>query len=159
MQEPSLGLGDGFRSAERGEEHLGMMVVAADLNTGEGDHADPRILDLGANQFGEILLNLVAYAAEPGRIFRHLWIDMKGVRSGPAIRLPASCLMGMVLQTARDFHDFVDFELIADFEIVKVLHGQAALEAAFDFADIVLEALQRIEFTRMNHDVVPKHAD
>jgi hypothetical protein len=61
----------------------------------------------------------------------------------------------MDLQTARDFHDFVDFQLIADFEIIEVLYGQAALESCFNFTNVVLETLQRIEFPGMNHDIVP----
>ena len=141
MQETSFGFGNGFRAAKRGEEHLGVMVVAADLDAGERDHAHTRILDLGPDQFGEILLNLVAYAAEPGRIFRHLLYRVK-VECAARDKLNPSMLPVMDSEAARDFNDFVSFQLIADLQIVEVLYGQAALESCFYFADIVLEALQ-----------------
>src|SRR5258708_23647983 len=62
------------------------------------------------------------------------------------------------LQAACDFHDFVDFQLIADLEIVEILYGESELETRFHFADMVLEAFQRIEPTRMNHNIVPEYA-
>ena len=72
MQQAGFGFGNGFGAAKRGKKHLGVMMIAADFDTGERDHADAGILDLGADQFGEILLNLVADSAEPGGVFRHL---------------------------------------------------------------------------------------
>src|SRR5258708_2943236 len=72
MQQTAFGLGNGLGSTECGEEHLGVMMIAADLDASERDHADPGILDLRPYQFGEILLNLVADPAESGGIFRHL---------------------------------------------------------------------------------------
>ena len=47
-------------------------MITADLGTGKRDHPDPGILDLCPNQLGQIFLNLVRDAAEPGGIFRHL---------------------------------------------------------------------------------------
>jgi len=63
--------GCGFGAAEDGKKYLGMMMIAADFDPCERDHADPGILDLGSDQLGEILLDLVANSAKPGGIFRH----------------------------------------------------------------------------------------
>ena len=72
MLQAACRLGNGIGAAKGGEEYLGMMMIAADFDTGERDHSHPGILDLGPDQLREILLNLVANSAKPGGIFRHL---------------------------------------------------------------------------------------
>jgi hypothetical protein len=72
MLQTGGGLGNGLRAAKGGKKYLCMMVIAADFDTGERDHADPRILDFDPDQLGEILLNLIADSGKPGGIFRHL---------------------------------------------------------------------------------------
>src|SRR5579863_7454635 len=62
------------------------------------------------------------------------------------------------LQRTRDFGDFEDFELVAFDDVVEVLDRHTALEALTHFLDVVLEALERIELARVNHDVVAQHA-
>src|SRR6185295_9934221 len=62
------------------------------------------------------------------------------------------------LQRPRHFDDLVDLELVALFDVVEVLERQAALEAALHFAHVVLEALQRVELTVVDHDAVAQKA-
>src|SRR6185436_13420293 len=133
--------GNGFGATQRGKEHLGMMMIAADLDASQRHHPDSGVLQLGSNQFRQILLDLVRYATEPGRIFRHLLYRVK-VECAARDKLNPSMLPVMDSEAARDFNDFVSFQLIADLQIVEVLYGQAALESCFYFSDIVLEAIQ-----------------
>src|SRR5438046_9789671 len=66
--------------------------------------------------------------------------------------------MARTLERPRHFLDFVDFELVADFEVVEVFHGHAALETGLYFTHVVLEALERIDIARMDDHVVAQHA-
>src|SRR6266704_4951843 len=66
--------------------------------------------------------------------------------------------MARTLERPRHFLDFVDFELVADLEVVEVFHGHAALETGLHFAHVVLEALERIDLARMDDHVVTQHA-
>src|SRR6266702_6537026 len=77
-------------------------------------------------------------------------------RGGTWLQRPAPPLMRLTpeLQRTRDFRDFEDFELIAFLDVVEVLHRHTAFEALAHFLDIVLEALERIEFARVDDDVV-----
>ena len=70
-------LGYDFRPTKRGEEYFRMVVIAAELDARQRDHADPWILDFGADQFSKIFLNLVRDPAKPRRIFSHLWGERK----------------------------------------------------------------------------------
>src|ERR1700674_2050237 len=63
------------------------------------------------------------------------------------------------LQGSRHFHDLVDFELIALFDLVVVLQRQAALESCLDFAHVILEALERIELAVEDDDAVTQQPD
>src|SRR6266480_1637381 len=66
--------------------------------------------------------------------------------------------MARTLERPRHFLDFVDFELVADLEVVEVFHRHAALETGFYFTHVVLEALERIDLARMDDHVVAQHA-
>src|SRR5581483_3329821 len=62
-------------------------------------------------------------------------------------------------QRPRYLHHLVHLQLIALVDVVEVLDRQAALEACLHFANVVLEALERIELAIVDHDVVAQHAD
>jgi len=81
MQQPAFGLGNGFRTPKRGEKYLRMMIIVADFDAGERDHTDPGIFNLGPNQLGKVLLDLICDAAEPGGTSCHL-SNKSRVRSG-----------------------------------------------------------------------------
>src|SRR6266480_1886883 len=66
--------------------------------------------------------------------------------------------MARTLERPRHFLDFVDFELVADLEVIEVFHGHAALETGLYFTHVVLEALERIDLARMDNHVVAQHA-
>src|SRR6185436_12483514 len=48
---------------------------------------------------------------------------------------------------------------VADLDVVVVLEGHAALEAFPDLADLVLEALERLQRALVNHHVVAQQPD
>jgi len=52
--------------------------------------------------------------------------------------------MNSALQGPRHFDNFVHFELIGLFDVVETLDRKSAFEACLDFANVVLEAFQRI---------------
>src|SRR4030095_13372796 len=56
---------------------------------------------------------------------------------------------------ADSLHD-EHFNDIADFDVVELLKSDAALEARFDLAHIILEAAQRTYLALVDHDVVAK---
>ncbi len=63
-----LGLGP---SGEVREEHLGVRQVGRHLDAGDRDPADPRILDLVAQDLRELALDLVADPVRPLRMAFH----------------------------------------------------------------------------------------
>src|SRR6267142_720745 len=65
--------------------------------------------------------------------------------------------MARTLECPRHFLDFVDFELVADLEVVEVFQGHAALETGFHLAHVILEALEGIDLARMDDHVVAQH--
>src|SRR6266568_640656 len=73
-------------------------------------------------------------------------------------RATRSWRMARTLQCPRHFLDFVDFELVADLEVVEVFHGHAALETGFHFAHVVLETFERIDLARVDNHVVAQYA-
>ena len=66
-----------FFVAERREENLGVVMVAAHLDACQRDHADARILEFRADQFREVRLDLVGDPAEAGGFFAMLYGPMK----------------------------------------------------------------------------------
>src|SRR6266853_2948955 len=106
---------------------------------------------------------------------RWIWSAMRRRRCGLAMGLPnaersdrylksrsfvalGAPQDGRTLQRPGHFLDFVDFELVADLEVVEVSHGHAALEPGFHFAHVVLESLERVDLARMDDHVVAQHA-
>src|ERR1700693_3577744 len=147
----------GFRIGQSREENFGVGKVGGDLYPGEGDHADERVLELGAQQFRQLALDLIGDAA-PALLVGHQSSRSARIRSeDPSLR---RALLGTTRASKcpRHFLDFVDFELVADLEVVEVFHGHAALETSFHFAHVVLEALERINLARMDDHVVAQHA-
>src|SRR5579864_9129457 len=63
--QPLLGLRKSVRFAQRGEEDLRVGKIRRHLDTGEGDHADARVLQVGTQQPGQFALDLVGDAAQP----------------------------------------------------------------------------------------------
>src|SRR5690606_4533247 len=61
-------------------------------------------------------------------------------------------------ERARNLRDLEDLELVADLDVVVALQGQAALEALLDLADVVLEALERVELPGPDDGVVAQQA-
>src|SRR5262245_50212771 len=58
----------------------------------------------------------------------------------------------------RDLDAGVALDLVAAADVVVVANPDAALRTGAHFADIVLEAAQRIELALVDHDVVAQHA-
>src|SRR5262245_38949542 len=67
---------------------------------------------------------------------------------------PRSTAVSWALQRARDLHDLVDFQLVADLQVVVALDRKPALEAGLHLADVFLEPLQRVELAGVDDDVV-----
>src|SRR6185312_11392135 len=63
------------------------------------------------------------------------------------------------LERPRDLNDLVSFELISNLEIAEALDREAAFESRLHLAHIVLEALERIELSRVDNDVVAQDTD
>src|ERR1041384_7332178 len=63
-----------------------------------------------------------------------------------------------LLERSRDLDDLEGLQLVADFQIAEAPDGEPALEAAFDLTHIVLEALERVELSGVNDDVIAQHA-
>src|SRR6266581_3616560 len=54
----------GFRIGQSREENFGIGKIGGDLYPGEGDHADARVFELGAQQFRQLALDLIGDAAQ-----------------------------------------------------------------------------------------------
>src|SRR5205809_7878495 len=67
--------------------------------------------------------------------------------------------MNSALQGPRHFHNFVNFELVALFDVVESLDRQSAFEPRLDLAHVVLEALERIELAIVDDDIVAQDPD
>src|SRR6185295_15488646 len=63
------------------------------------------------------------------------------------------------LQRPRDLDYFVGLQLVSHLDIVEALDRKTAFETGFDFAHVVLEALQRIELSGVENDVVAQDPD
>ena len=63
------------------------------------------------------------------------------------------------LRGSPDFLDVEALDHVADLDVVVVLERHAALEAVLDLADLVLEALQRLQRAFVDHHVVAQQAD
>lgn len=138
------------RFAKRGKKYLGVLIVLSHLDVSDGDQADARILEIHANDLGQFTLDLVGYAPTAGVIFRHAATAPENQPGAPS----GGTRKTRRLQRPRHFNNFKNFQLVAFLDVVEVLQRQAAFEAGFDLAHIVLETLQRIEFTFMDDDVV-----
>src|SRR6266540_4093611 len=62
-------------------------------------------------------------------------------------------------QCARDFDDFVNFELITLFDVVESFDRQSAFEPCLDLAHVILEALERIELAIVDDDIGAQDPD
>src|SRR5688572_23844933 len=102
-------LGLGSRS-EGGEEHLGVRLVARELDSGERHQAHARIANLEPDQLGEAALDLLGDAGASGRAHAGGAAAASGDR-------------------ARDLDDLEHLDLVTDLDVVEVLDRQAALEA------------------------------
>jgi hypothetical protein len=122
-------------AAQRRVKNLGMRVIVAHFNACQSEHPDARVFQLIANQIRELALDLVSNAQGAGIIFRH--------NAFTRAALPA-------LQATRDFDDFVCFQLIPKLDIVEVFKRKSTLETRSHLSHVVLEALEGIEFTRMD---------
>ncbi len=146
-----------LRAAQSREENLRVMVIVADLHAGQRNHAYPRVLEFVADQVCQIPLDLVRYTPESGRVLCH--VPLNGYTAPTGIGAAKRGCGGGSLQSTRDLDDFVNFELVTDLEIVEVLDRQPAFETGLHLAYIVLEALEGIQFTGIDHHIVPEHAD
>src|SRR3954468_21851886 len=63
------------------------------------------------------------------------------------------------LQRAGDLFDFEAFDDVADLDILVILERHTAFVAVAHLADLVLEALQRLQRAFVDHDVVAQQAD
>src|SRR5262245_36797444 len=111
--------------------HASQLQVRRDLHARERDEPDARIVHLAAAEdFAQLLANLVADA---------IWsIALSQLRRG------------------RRLHPFhrEHFDDIVHFDVVEAFEADAALEAGFDLAHIVLEAAQRGNLPFEDDDVV-----
>ena len=117
------------------EKHLGVSVVRRDLYALNRHHAHPWVLQLARDQLRQIALDLIGHLE--GAVGRGCFSF--GHRG---------------LQRPRDFPNFEEFQLIAFDDVVVILDIQAAFETLLHFARIVLEAFERLEFTREDDHVV-----
>src|ERR1700744_445874 len=63
------------------------------------------------------------------------------------------------LQRAGHLDTLEAFDLVADLDVVVLLHGDTAFHAVAHFVDQFLEAAQRFQFALEDHGVVAQHAD
>src|SRR5690606_35001676 len=120
---------------QHGEIDAGDRVVGRQLDARYGHEADPRVLDLGADHLGKLLVDLLRDPQAPRCLgcpaSYHVARDASAPSRGS--------------ERARYLRDFEDLELVPDLDVVVALQRQAALEAFLDLAHVVLEALERIE--------------
>src|SRR6185312_3513096 len=82
--------------------------------------------------------------------------ESHGLTSGPSV---GRALTPTASKRAGDFDPFEALDLVADLDVVVLLHGNAAFHAAAHFVDEVLEAAQRFQLALEHHGVVAQHAD
>src|ERR1051326_438307 len=58
-------------TGQMGEEDLRILQIGRDVDRGDRDHADARILDVNAQQLRELALDLIADALRARRVFFH----------------------------------------------------------------------------------------
>ena len=138
-------------AGEMREEDLRVRQVGRDSTRGERDHADARVLQLVAQQLGELALDLVGDASAADAL-REMRCVIRGVRASGSERRV------LAYSVRDDFDDLEDLELVAFLDVVVVLQRQAALEAGLDLAHVVLEALERIELAGVDDHVVAQQA-
>src|SRR6266568_7357169 len=96
-------------------------------------------------------LNKTAFPAKAGT---HLSANSSVDKWVPAFAGNA----GSELQRAGDFLDLEALDHVADLDVLVILEGHAALIAFTHLADLVLEALQRLQGAVVDHDVVAQEA-
>ncbi len=140
MLQPLLCLRNDLRGTQGGEENLRVPVIVADFHSGQRNHANPRILEFAADQVRQISLDLIRYTPESGRVL--CYVLPNGYTGPTGIGAARRGFGGGTLQSTRDFHDFVNFELVTDLEVVEILDRKTALEPGLHLAYIVLETLE-----------------
>ena len=83
---------------------------------------------------------------------------MTNTPKGKFVITPPSALASD-LERPGHFADFKELQDVANLDVVVTLDVQAALKAFFDFARIVLETLERVEFTREDDHVFAQEAN
>src|SRR5262249_42803210 len=94
------------------------------------------------------------------RISASAWRNASPTRSWRWLGALLLCrVMPPLDQLARDFLDLEALDLVALLDVLVALEGHAAFEAFLHLAGLVLEALQGLQRTFVNHDVVAQQAD
>lgn len=91
---------------------------------------------------------------EPDQV-RQLPADLLGNAACPRKTMPRRHLRS---KSPRHFLGFKHFKQITLVDVVEVFDAQAAFETFLDFARIILETLQRIEFASMDDHIVAQYA-
>src|SRR5713101_2495962 len=110
----------GFRIGQGREEDFGIGKIGRNLDPGEGDHADARVFELGAQQFRQLALDLIGDAAQALLVGHEVGPKQSAIVQQILRRAMRSWRMARTLECPRHFLDFVDFELVADLEVVEV---------------------------------------
>src|SRR5690606_26099895 len=149
------------------DEHLGMGQITTDLDAGDGDQPEARILDFALDQRRQLTLHLIAYTLGAAVIFCHDSYLLKrrklearsrrphGRRPASDFQLPAC----VCLQRARHFDFFEYFDLVASLDVVVALHADTALHAGTHLGNVILEAAKRFQLAFEDDHVVTQHAD
>lgn len=150
--------------AEQREIHFGVPVIGSNFDARQRYHADARILDFQPDQIRQFTLDLLSNSQRAGKVTRHGGKPGRAKRQ-PGFELPLRAQRHQPAggayraggsQRARHLDNLIHLDLVADFHVVKILQRKAAFESRLDLARIVLEALERIEFACMHHNVVPQ---
>ena len=125
---------------ETGEEYLGVGIIACNLDASDGYQFYARVIDLETHQFGQFTLDLLGDAVCSCKICHDYLKDRASVpsRSSCARRggqnrpysKSRNChelckgqqLRQNKLQCARNLYDLVDFQFVANLQVVETLH-------------------------------------
>ena len=126
-------------AGEPGKRRLPRLVIAHDTHV---DRRVPKVASHVHRSHGDKPTN-------PGvlRAFGQKGRDLFPDGLGDAVRTPQfahmrSSGLGCLIECSRDFFRAVALEHVTDFDIVKVLDADSALETVLDFKHVVLEAAQ-----------------
>ena len=115
-----------FARIEQTEIDTGNAKIARQVHGRQRDALQPRILGLEPEQFAQRAQHLIAKPLVASELPRHRKLKLRVV----------------LVERAGDFDALVALDLVADLDVVVVLHADAAFGSGTNFVDVVLEAAQ-----------------